>query len=203
MAENVRLHAFDPFFTTKDAGEGSGLGLSQVYGLVQQSGGVIKIESDVGQGTKIIMYLPQGIVEEPAVLPEAKETIVAASRRRRVLILDDDEQVRETLTAMLEAAGYSVVTFLKVRQALEELAKPKPIDLLVIDFAMPEMRGDQFAAEVRRQRPSVPILFITGYAEPLSLRSERFVLEKPFSSATLISMAENAMQFSARPASSS
>jgi len=202
MSENVRLHAFDPFFTTKDVGEGSGLGLSQVYGLVQQSGGVTKIESDVGQGTTVIMYLPQGVIDVPAGRPPIKEPIVAASRGRRVLVLDDDEQARATVAAMLESAGYSVISFATAQEALDELAKGKPIHLMIVDFAMPEMRGDQFAAEARRQRPTVPIVFTTGYAEPKSLLSEDVVLMKPFGEEALIATAETAMQAVARLAAS-
>lgn len=202
MSENVRLHAFDPFFTTKDVGEGSGLGLSQVYGLVQQSGGVTKIESEVGQGTTVLMYLPQGVIDEPKVVPPIKVPALALSHGRRVLVLDDDEQARETVAAMLETAGYSVISFATAREALDELAKSEAIDLMVVDFAMPEMRGDQFAAKARRQHPRVPIVFVTGYAEPRSLLSEDFVLIKPFSEEALISTTETAMQAVARLAPS-
>lgn len=104
---------------------------------------------------------------------------------------------------MLEASGYSVVSFTTARQALHKLTEPTPIDLMVVDFAMPDMRGDQFAAEARLKRPTVPILFITGYADPMSLQRERFVLRKPFSAALLISTAENAMRVVAHPTSSS
>lgn len=202
MSESVRLQAFDPFFTTKDVGEGSGLGLSQVYGLVQQSGGVAHIESDIGQGTKVIMYLPSSSGDVGEDQPPVQPPITAASHGRRILILDDDDQVREVVAAMLEASGYSVVSFAMARQALNKLAEPTPIDLMVVDFAMPDMRGDQFAAEARLKRPTVPILFITGYADPTSLQRERFVLRKPFSAALLISTAENAMRVVARPSSS-
>jgi signal transduction histidine kinase len=194
MSDSVRLQAFDPFFTTKDVGEGTGLGLSQVYGLVQQSGGLTKIESEIGQGTTVVIYLPHSSTEAPRDPPPIRQPAVAASPGRRILVVDDDEQARETVAAMLETAGYLVVSFATARQALHELEEATQIDLLVVDFAMPDMRGDQFAAEARLLRPTVPILFVTGYAEPTSLQSERFVLEKPFRAASLISAAENAMQ---------
>ena len=198
MSESVRLQAFDPFFTTKDVG--TGLGLSQVYGLVKQSGGETLIDSRVGQGTTVRIYLPQ-----PS--KDSISTEVSSSRhphmtsvpklthgRRRILVLDDDNQVLETVAEILNDAGYLVTPFAAASQALEEVNGPEPIDLMVVDFAMPEMRGDEFAARARLRRSAVPILFISGYAEPTSLQSEPFVLRKPFSMASLISTAEEAMQ---------
>ena len=194
MSESVRLQAFDPFFTTKDVAEGTGLGLSQVYGLVQQSGGVTKIESHIGRGTTVVMYLPHSpsdAIHDQTRLPQPT---IPVSQGRQILVLDDDRQVRETVAAMLDTAGYTVVSFASARQALREIGETKPIDLIIVDYAMPDMRGDQFAVEARLQRPMVPVLFITGYAEPTALNSERFVLRKPFSVAALISITEDAIQ---------
>lgn len=194
MPESVRLQAFEPFFTTKDVGEGAGLGLSQVYGLVQQSGGVTKIESQIGRGTTVVVYLPHSprdAIYDQTPLPQPT---IPVSQGRRILVLDDDRQVRETVAAILDTAGYTVVSCASARQALHEIGKTKPIDLMIVDYAMPDMRGDEFAAEARLQRPTVPVLFITGYAEPTSLQSERFVLRKPFSVAALISTTEDAIQ---------
>jgi len=109
-------------------------------------------------------------------------------------VLDDDNQVLETVAEILGDAGYTVAPFATGSQALEEVAGSEPIDLMIVDFAMPEMRGDQFATQARLRRPTVPILFISGYAEPTSLLSEPFVLRKPFSIASLISTTEEAMQ---------
>jgi CheY-like chemotaxis protein len=193
MAESVRLQAFDPFFTTKDIGEGSGLGLSQVYGLVQQSGGVTNIDSELGHGTTVTLYLPQGSVDVARERTRIPERATSVSLGRRVLILDDDTQVRETVAGMLTDAGYTVVACATARQALQEMGEQSPIDLMIVDFAMPGTRGDQFAAEARSRRAKVPIVFITGYAQPTSLRSERSVLRKPFTVASLISTIEEAM----------
>ena len=190
----LRLQAFDPFFTTKDIGEGSGLGLSQVYGLVQQSGGVTDIDSQIGHGTTVTLYLPQGAIDAGQDWGRMPQRSISASRGRRVLVLDDDTQVRETIVGMLSDAGYTVVGCATARQALQEMGEPNPIDLMVVDFAMPGTRGDQFATEARSRRASVPIVFVTGYAQPLSLQSERFVLRKPFSVASLISTIEEAMR---------
>jgi CheY-like chemotaxis protein len=206
MTENVRLRAFDPFFTTKDVGQGSGLGLSQVYGLVKQSGGETRIDSHVGQGTTVSIYLPQvskDFVSAQAARksPSIREPLTFAPRsvreKRRVLLLDDDHQVLETVGEILSDAGYIVATFASALEALDAVNGSQPIDLMVVDFAMPEMRGDQFAAKARLRRSAVPILFISGYAEPMSLQSEPFVLRKPFSVASLISTTEEAMHITA------
>lgn len=197
MSEAVRLHAFDPFFTTKELGKGSGLGLSQVYGLVQQSGGATEIDSQIGRGTTVTIYLPQGSSDSRPDQPTPTQPIIAASEGLRVLLLDDDVQVRQTITAILSQAGYSVVSCATPRQALEFVRSSKPIDVIIVDFAMPDIRGDQFAADARSARAGVPIIFITGYAETTSLKPEPWVLRKPFNAATLIQAIEQATRISA------
>ena len=112
-------------------------------------------------------------------------------------MLDDDRLVLETVTEILSSAGYTVVPFDLAFQALEEVKTPDRIDLMIVDFAMPDMRGDQFAAKARSQRSAVPIVFISGYAEPASLQSEPYVLRKPFSLNSLISTTEEALQIAA------
>jgi signal transduction histidine kinase/CheY-like chemotaxis protein len=206
MSESVRLHAFDPFFTTKEFGRGSGLGLSQVYGLVKQSGGETHIDSRLGRGTTVSIYLPRASQDMVSTQDVRKPRVNAAPTAfvsnslhegRRILVLDDDRLVLETVTEILSSAGYTVVPFDSALQALEEVNKPDPIDLMIVDFAMPEMRGDQFAAKARSRRSAVPIVFISGYAEPASLQSESYVLRKPFSLHSLISTTEEAMQIAA------
>ncbi|HME24154.1 MAG TPA: ATP-binding protein [Acetobacteraceae bacterium] len=206
MTEQVRLRAFDPFFTTKEIGKGSGLGLSQVYGLVQQSGGIIRLDSQPGDGTTVSIYLPKApspavsLQATPNISADATPAAIASDgprEGRRILLLDDDEQVRETVTEMLMAAGYTVASFGIASQALDELSRPHRIDLIIVDFAMPEISGDQFAAAARSRRSEVPVLLITGYAETESLQSERWVLRKPFDVASLISTVEDAMRIAA------
>jgi FixJ family two-component response regulator len=111
----------------------------------------------------------------------------------RIMLVDDDDEVRHTLAAMLDAAGYTVASFSSPRRALEELRRGNRVDAMVVDFAMPELRGDEFAAEARQLRNSIPIVFVTGYAEPSTIRSEPWVLEKPFRAASLIRMVEQAI----------
>jgi signal transduction histidine kinase/CheY-like chemotaxis protein len=206
MSESVRLRAFDPFFTTKDFGRGSGLGLSQVYGLIEQSGGATRIDSHPGSGTTVTIYLPKSekatiSARATQVLPSSPIPVSSASNSshldRRILVLDDDKLVLETVTEILSGAGYTVVAFAAALQALAEVSGSARIDLMVVDFAMPDMRGDQFAARARLQRPAVPILFISGYAEPAALQAEPFVLRKPFSMNALITITEEVMRIAA------
>jgi signal transduction histidine kinase len=197
MSEAVRLQAFDPFFTTKEIGEGSGLGLSQVYGLVQQSGGVTEIASEIGRGTTVTIYLPR---DSRDAMPDRTTPLlptVSASQGLKVLLLDDDAQVRQTITAILSAAGYSVASYSTGRQALDAIREQKPIDVMIVDYAMPDIRGDQFAAEARLRHVTAPIVFITGYAETSSLKAEPWVLRKPFKATTLIQTIEQATQVAA------
>jgi signal transduction histidine kinase/CheY-like chemotaxis protein len=197
MPEHVRVRAFDPFFTTKGVGKGSGLGLSQVYGLVKQSGGETRIDTEPEKGTTIHMYLPQGqrdtapvfrpVPSEPAAHPELEPV------SSQIILVDDDEDVRHTLAAMLDAAGYAVESYGNPLQALEQLRTSRLIDLLVVDFAMAELRGDQLAAEARQLRGQIPVVFVTGYADTDSLRSEPWVLQKPFRAQALIQIVEHAL----------
>jgi CheY-like chemotaxis protein len=129
----------------------------------------------------------------------APATSVFGSPRggRRILVLDDDKDVLEMMTDMLSRAGYTVAPFGTALRALDEVSGPHRIDLMVVDFALPDMRGDRFATKARLQRSEVPILFVSGYPEPTSLQSEAFWLRKPFSGTALISIIEEAMQAAA------
>ena len=182
MTEEVLARAFDPFFTTKPPGKGTGLGLSQVYGMVQQSGGDIRIETEVGRGTIVRIYLPRiqaaaNETQHPAV-PAAPT--VANARPALVLIVDDDASVRETVAEMVGSLGFSVIAAESGPRALELLAAEPRIDLVITDFAMPELNGAEVARRVRQARPGLPIIFVTGFADIESLRGEEWVLQKPF-----------------------
>jgi signal transduction histidine kinase/CheY-like chemotaxis protein len=197
MTEEDRQRAFDPFFTTKEIGKGSGLGLSQVYGLAKQSGGVAHIESKPDAGTTVSIWLPQVAAEPPVAATTDRGTPVHSPEGARVLLLDDDPGVRKAVAAMLVAAGYTVTSHGSGAEALAELEGPGPITLLVVDYAMPAMRGDAFAARARRLRADVPILFITGYADVDALDSERWILRKPFRIGDLTRMAAQAIRLPA------
>jgi signal transduction histidine kinase/CheY-like chemotaxis protein len=196
MPENVRLRAFDPFFTTKGVGEGSGLGLSQVYGVVQQSGGATSIDSEPGKGTTVSIHLPEAPTHTSTALRGSRSAPGADwsshETGHRVVLVDDDAEVRKTLAAMLDTAGYTVASYDNALRALDELRSGRQVDLMVVDFAMPELRGRDFVAEVRRLRGAVPIIFVTGNAEPAAIQSEPWVLQKPFKATSLIRMVEQA-----------
>jgi CheY-like chemotaxis protein len=133
----------------------------------------------------------------PARSAPAASLFNSANEGRRILVLDGDRAVLETMTHMLSSAGYTVVPFRRAVHALDEVSGPHQIDLMVVDFAIPDMRGDRFATKARLQRSEVPILFISGYGEPTSLQSEPFLLRKPFSATSLISTIEEAMRVAA------
>ncbi len=182
MPPEVRARAFEPFFTTKDIGKGSGLGLAQVLGFAQQSGGGVAIETQPGDGTAVKVYLPraQGVAVAP---PEPQQ----AARREKaaagqvVLLVDDDHAVREIVSLTLSDLGYTVVEAESGPAALAALErKPKP-SLVLLDFAMPGMNGAAAAREIEAKVPDVPVLFITGYADMSALSSvgEERIIQKP------------------------
>lgn len=182
MTEAVRARVFEPFFTTKAVGKGSGLGLAQVYGFVKQSEGGVQIETAVGEGTTVRVYLPRaaGDAGRPAVDPVgANGTSVAG---RTVLVLDDDDHVRAVTAQELRDAGATVIEAADGASGLIELRSAATIDAAVVDFAMPGMNGAEFAAHARGLDPHLPVLFVTGYAdlEALAHAGEDRVIQKPF-----------------------
>jgi signal transduction histidine kinase/CheY-like chemotaxis protein len=192
MTEEVRARAFDPFFTTKPPGVGSGLGLSQVYGLLRQSGGTARIASVPGVGTTVTLFLPpagtvqrgRGPAEQP-VLSSAPER-AQASEPLHIVLLDDEDLVREVVTDLLEGAGYRVSAFAVARDALRCVETDASVALLVTDLGLPDRRGDEVARQARQTRPELPVLFITGYNEHEVLGGEPWQLRKPFGEADLL-----------------
>ena len=184
MTEEVLAKAFEPFFTTKDTGKGSGLGLAQVLGFAEQSGGGVEINSVPGAGTTVTVYLPRAAVAEVALAaePNTSHGRAIGERRARILLVDDDRSVRDVTVAMLEDDGYVVVSAGSGGAALELLAAANDIDLLVLDFAMPGMNGAELAREVRKSRAGLPIVFVTGYADAGALQeiSGERIVQKPF-----------------------
>ncbi|MES1199041.1 MAG: response regulator [Pseudomonadota bacterium] len=181
MTPEVLARAIEPFFTTKEVGKGSGLGLSQVFGLAKQSGGGVRIETEVGKGTSVEVYLPRAT--EPAIAAEAHAAISAVNTAQNVsiLLVDDDNAVREVTGHMLRDLGYEVVEAGSGGAALE-LLSASHIDLALLDFAMPGMNGAELAKEIRARRPHLPLVFATGYADAAALEeeSEERILRKPF-----------------------
>ena len=171
MSPDVVGKAFDPFFTTKPLGQGTGLGLSMIYGFVKQAGGHAKIYSEPGQGTTITLYLPRDPAE--AEIEDAIETLdlVRAQEGECVMVVEDDPAVRMLVVDVLESLGYGVIEAADGRQASKLLAARPKIDLLVTDVGLPGLNGRQLADYARQQVPGLKVLFMTGYAEQAAIRS--------------------------------
>ncbi len=182
MSPDVQAHVFEPFFTTKPVGEGTGLGLAQVYGFVRQSGGTVSLQSEVGKGTRVSLLLPRR--EHDAAALEDQQVSVCAGRPARVLVVDDDAEVREAMVAMLDELGYQVDEAPSADEALARLAdrRQPAIDILLSDVVMPgRLDGVGLAEEVQRLYPTIPIVLATGYTTRLAAASAFRVLAKPFS----------------------
>jgi len=187
MSEEVRNRAFEPFFTTKEIHKGTGLGLSMVYGLAQQSGGTVTIDSEIGRGTTVRIYLPRA-PQRTADADEADERgRWDAGPPSRILVVDDNSAVRAITAIMLRTLGHDAIEAAGGKDALDLLEHDRQFDLLIVDLAMPNMHGDEFVAKSRELVPSVPALFVTGYAEPGRMRqgAEGGLLRKPFRRAQL------------------
>jgi signal transduction histidine kinase len=187
MTPDVLKRAFEPFFTTKEVGKGSGLGLSQVFGLAKQSGGGVSIDTVPGHGTTIRIFLPRASAA-PARDRVLKDTLQMASDAQLVvLVVDDDDAVRQVTTGFLSDLGYQVIEAGSGGAALDLAERQDRIDVVVLDFAMPGMNGADLARELGKHRPATPVLFVTGYADADALThvgTERIV-HKPFTQAEL------------------
>ena len=185
MPPEVVARAFDPFFTTKPIGQGTGLGLSMIYGFVKQSDGHIKIYSEPGQGTSIKLFLPRFRgVDEPAAT-DPVEGVPRAEAGETVLLVEDDATVRDLVLDVLGDLGYAALQAPDGPSGLEVVRSGARIDLLVTDVGLPGMNGRQFAAEARATRPDLKVLFITGYAENAAFGSGHLdpdmqMMTKPF-----------------------
>jgi len=205
MTDDVLRNAFEPFFTTKPPGQGSGLGLSQVYGVASQSGGGVRIDSIVGQGTTVSLLFPRAVEEAEGESRTGLELALNGAAQpqrqplnRTVLVVDDEAECRDTLSAMLTANGFSVVTASGADEALRLIERGLDFHLLLVDYAMPGMNGLALANEIRMRRPSVPVVFITG-SEGEWTGGERWVLMKPFISSTLTAMLRAALGLGHEP----
>lgn len=205
MDPDTVAHAFEPFFTTKAGGHGTGLGLSQVYGFIKQSGGHTKIYSEQDHGTTVKMYLPrtsagQAAAEDHPVL--AHELADAAAASRRILVVEDEDKVRAASVEMLEDLGYQVLEAIDGPTALKLLGARPAIDLLFTDVVLPGgMNGKQLADEVRREHPDVKILYTTGYARNAIVHHGRLdpgvdLISKPFSYSELAAKVRSVLESS-------
>jgi len=181
-------HVFDPFFTTKAPGQGTGLGLATVHGIVEQSGGAIEVESAEGEGTTFRVWLP--LIELGARDAEAQEREADASGGESILLVEDDPEVRDVLARMIGALGYPVETASDGRDALERLATGLAPDLVVTDLAMPGMDGPSLAAALLRDHPALAVVFMSANLDDPAIREEveagrAAFVQKPVSMASL------------------
>ncbi|QPN47789.1 response regulator [Priestia aryabhattai] len=168
MSQSTLEHAFEPFFSTKPVGQGIGLGLSMVYGFSKQSQGHVVLHSQIGQGTRVDLYLPRHLEQEQPQVQAAPPRSQGGGRT--VLVVEDDPDVRQLLCQTLQEQGFPCCSACNASEALQVLRSSKAIDLLVSDVGLPGMNGRQLAEIARTLHPHLPILFITGYTETAMAR---------------------------------
>jgi CheY-like chemotaxis protein len=165
MTPEVLARAYEPFFTTKEVGKGTGLGLSMVYGFVKQSGGHVHIDSEVGRGTTVKIFLPQAPSGAQQAEPQESARVIPGGRET-VLVVEDDAQVRRLTASRLEDLGYRVVQCADGARALQVIESAQSVDLLFSDVVMPGgLNGRELAEAARQRRPNLRILLTSGYAD--------------------------------------
>jgi len=203
MTPEVRSHLFEPFFTTKGPGRGTGLGLATVSGIVEQSGGFIVVDSEVGRGTAVTIYLP--VIAQDDQLEQATSSTGAVLRAEKpglatVLLVEDEDAVRRVVRVALEACGYTVLEASSGPDAVQLMERGStPVQLLVTDVVMPEMSGGELARLLRSRHPNLKVLFVSGYNEDALVRQGLFasndrLLQKPFASSLLIATVQDVLK---------
>lgn len=200
MSKEVQEKIFDPFFTSK-GNLGAGLGLSQVYGLVQTNGGFIDVDSAPGEGTRITLYLPRLHADGFDVASQGNESLARHRGCASILVVDDEASLREMTAEILMQSGYQVHTAANGREALE-LLKTQSVDILFSDILMPEMDGHELARQVRQQFPQIKIQLVSGYSQVGDAAHERDelyekLLHKPFNSDDVLRCIKELMESSA------
>ena len=194
ISEHLLSKVFEPFFTTKPVGSGTGLGLSQVYGFARQSGGVARVESKVGEGTRVEMWFPYVALSAKLPAPLDDADIPRKVVRRRVLVIEDDVEVRRVIVDSLAAFGHDVRSAENGVAGLACLRANMP-DVMIVDYAMPGMTGAEVIALAKQFKPDLPIVLATGYADMVEVGRvlpSRSVLLKPFDVAALLRAVDDA-----------
>ncbi|MBV9557679.1 MAG: response regulator [Pseudolabrys sp.] len=186
MPHEVAARAFDPFFTTKPAGRGTGLGLSQAYGFVKQSGGHISLYSELGHGTTVKMYFPRAYRAADGAKANPARDETHAGQGQTVLVVEDDEELRNYVVETLRDLNYSVEQASSSEDALKIFADGRSFDALLTDVVMPGLNGRQLADRVVKLRPDIKVLYMTGYSQNAIIHHGRLdpgvqLLQKPFS----------------------
>jgi signal transduction histidine kinase len=197
MSEQVRSRALEPFFTTRDDPGGSGLGLATVYGIVTGAGGAISLESAAGEGTTVVLYLPTTAAQVDAPLVEEPADPSERAERTVVLVAEDEPTILALTTRMLSAEGYTVLAAPSGAEALKLARQTKRIDVLLTDVIMPGMTGGELAATLARERPGLPIVYMSGYSNQIIARgvlnADTLYLPKPFKPQQLLELLELAV----------
>jgi CheY-like chemotaxis protein len=199
MDKTTQAHIFEPFFTTKPVGQGTGLGLSTVYGIVKQSGGYVWVYSELDRGTTFKIYLPAVSAVTKAVEAEREGNAELPGSPERILLVEDEPNVRRIARRILERNGYTVLEAANGAEALRVLERrQEPIALVLTDLVMPEMGGRELAAKLRIVSPTSRVLFMSGYTEDAVLRQSvmepgAIFLDKPFTFDTLIRKVREAL----------
>ncbi len=187
MTPEILSRAIEPFYTTKPVGQGTGLGLSQVYGFVRQSGGFLRIESEPGRGTSVIISLPGSPRSQDAAKDRSKPvgpSTAPSSARGAVLVVDDQAEIRAQIVEVLTDMGCEVIEAADGPEGLRLIGQRRDLDLLVTDVGLPGLSGRQLADAARAATPALPVLFITGYAgtalDAAQLKDGMEILRKPF-----------------------
>ncbi|CAE6798753.1 PAS domain-containing protein [Xanthomonas arboricola pv. corylina] len=188
MSADVMSKVFEPFFTTKPIGQGTGLGLSMIYGFTRQSGGHVRIDSEVGVGTTMALYLPRfdGVLAQDEAVPATEQPLRSTAPSCTVLLVEDETAIRVLMSEVLSEAGYRVIETAEGNAAVERLRSQETIDLLVTDVGLTGgLNGRQVADAGRQYRPTLPVLFVTGYAATAAVGAGQLeegmeVLTKPF-----------------------
>jgi CheY-like chemotaxis protein len=191
MTPDVLDHAFEPFFTTKEPGHGTGLGLSQVYGFVKQSGGHVKIYSEIGHGTSIKMYFPRYHGTIPTAASEPDDVFPEGETVETILVVEDDADLRTYICDVLRDLNYRVLSAPSAQGALTILLQDEPkVDLLLTDVVMPGINGRELGRRAQQIRPGLKVLYMTGYSRNAVVHQGRLdegvdLLEKPIPQAKL------------------
>ncbi len=202
IAPETMARIFEPFFTTKEAGKGTGLGLATVYGIVQQSGGTVWVESEIGHGTRFLIYLPSAPAPEGGEAAATRDTPTPVTGHETVLLVEDEDAVRDLATRILHAAGYTVLAARDGNSAFERLQTGgADVEMIITDVVLPGPGGREFAERASQLRPGIPVLYTSGHTDDLVMahgvgHNQLLFIPKPFTVAGLTNKVRDVLRAS-------